>query len=121
MCLTIKTKLKKYRQLNQNSNDLIGSQTQIFNIFNILFCTGNVEENNLGPGGDKALFVTSGGTLEIHGKPKVSWTKLAQTAPKYDEVADTVVEQVVCTYKSNSNRLTSSVHRALVHQTPQRD
>ena len=56
---------------------------------------GNVEENDLGAGGDKALFVTAGGTLEIHGKPKLSWTKLTQTAPKYDVDTDAVVSMMV--------------------------
>ncbi|CAC5383977.1 TEME2 [Mytilus coruscus] len=59
---------------------------------------GNVEENNIGAGGDKALFVTTGGTLEIHGKPKLSWTKLAQTAPKYNLETDVIASQ-----QENSN------------------
>ncbi|XP_052081131.1 cell migration-inducing and hyaluronan-binding protein-like [Mytilus californianus] len=54
---------------------------------------GNVEENNLGAGGDKALFVTAGGSLEIHGKPKLSWTKLAQTAPKFNTETDVIASQ----------------------------
>lgn len=31
------------------------------------------------------MFVTDGGVLEIHGKPKLSWTKLTQTASKLSE------------------------------------
>ncbi|CAG2235555.1 TEME2 [Mytilus edulis] len=56
---------------------------------------GNVEENNLGAGGDKALFVTAGGTLEIHGKPKLSWTKFAQTAPKFNTETDVIASQII--------------------------
>ncbi|XP_052081130.1 protein DDB_G0287365-like [Mytilus californianus] len=59
---------------------------------------GNVEENNLGAGGDKALFVTVGGTLEIHGKPKLSWTKLAQTATKLNTATD-----VIASHHENTN------------------
>ncbi|CAG2206970.1 TEME2 [Mytilus edulis] len=60
---------------------------------------GNVEENNLGAGGDKALFVTAGGTLEIHGKPKLSWTKFAQTAPKFNTETDVIASQIEDTKK----------------------
>ncbi|XP_063412729.1 protein DDB_G0287365-like [Mytilus trossulus] len=58
---------------------------------------GNVEENNLGAGGDKALFVTAGGTLEIHGKPKHSWTKFAQTTPKFNTGTEVIASQIETT------------------------
>ena len=54
-------------------------------LLSIMSFLGNVEENDLGPGGDKALFVMSGGVLEIHGQPKMSWTKLAKTANKMSQ------------------------------------
>ena len=46
-----------------------------------IFCTGEVME-------DKVLLVKSGGTLEIHGERRLPWTKLAQTAPRLQEVPD---------------------------------
>ena len=61
---------------------------------------GNVEENDLGPGGDKALFVMSGGVLEIHGKPKMSWTKLTKTANKMSQNNGLHVQHKVCINRS---------------------
>ncbi|XP_063411187.1 cell migration-inducing and hyaluronan-binding protein-like [Mytilus trossulus] len=71
----------------------IGSEHCPFQSNTHITFLGNVEENNLGAGGDKALFVTAGGTLEIHGKPKLSWTKLAQTAPKFNTETDVTASQ----------------------------
>lgn len=45
------------------------------------------------------MFVTDGGVLEIHGKPKLSWTKLTQTASKLSEdsiYVDLKVNKGVC-------------------------
>lgn len=45
------------------------------------------------------MFVTDGGVLEIHGKPKLSWTKLTQTAVKLSEdsiYVDLKVNKRVC-------------------------
>ena len=45
------------------------------------------------------MFVTDGGVLEIHGKPKLSWTKLTQTASKLSEdstYVDLKVNKRVC-------------------------
>ena len=45
------------------------------------------------------MFVTDGGVLEIHGKPKLSWTKLTQTASKLSEdsiYVDLKVNERVC-------------------------
>ncbi|KAK3104802.1 hypothetical protein FSP39_010371, partial [Pinctada imbricata] len=33
---------------------------------------------------EKVLCVDQGGTLELHGKPKLSWTKITDTIPKFD-------------------------------------
>lgn len=32
--------------------------------------------------GDKFIVVADGGTMEIHGKKKLPWTKLTRTVPK---------------------------------------
>ncbi|XP_061181065.1 cell migration-inducing and hyaluronan-binding protein-like [Saccostrea echinata] len=43
------------------------------------------EGTNVPSFGDKFIGVEEGGTLELHGKDKRSWTKLTKTAPKYDK------------------------------------
>lgn len=64
---------------------------------------GNVKENDLGAGGDKSLFVTAGGTLEIHGAPKLSWTKLTKTAEKMDSTSGVFVQQRVTMHLNENN------------------
>lgn len=48
---------------------------------------GNVDQ-------DKVLLVRQGGTLELHGPKKLSWTKLAETATKFKEVPDVLDDKV---------------------------
>lgn len=71
----------------------IGSETCPYIEFTRITFLGNVGENDLGAGGDKALFVTAGGTLEIHGAPKLSWTKLTKTANKLSSNNGLYVQQ----------------------------
>ena len=58
-----------------------------------IFIVGNVGE-------DKVLLVRSGGTLEIHGSHKQSWTRLAKTAVKFKSSGGIIVEQEVPLYIS---------------------
>ena len=39
----------------------------------------------------KVLMVAKGGTLEIHGKKKTSWTRLAQSIPATNDLACTFI------------------------------
>lgn len=41
--------------------------------------------------GRKFIGVPEGGTLELHGKPKTSWTRLSQTIPELDNIECGVV------------------------------
>ena len=43
----------------------------------------------------KVLMVDEGGTLELHGKKKLSWTKLNRTAHKLENTGDLLYDHIV--------------------------
>lgn len=51
----------------------------------VLFVSGEPGELNIPSFGEKFIGVEEGGVLELHGKDKLSWTKLSQHAPRYQE------------------------------------
>jgi hypothetical protein len=48
--------------------------------------------------GDKFVLVANGGTLEIHGKPKLSWTKLTSTVPILTKTNGVIFDHLVNTF-----------------------
>nr|KAG5701994.1 hypothetical protein BaRGS_034576 [Batillaria attramentaria] len=53
----------------------------------------------------KAIVVTSGGTLEIHGAEQLSWTKLAKTIPRADLVCGTIFDIKDSPYQETTSGL----------------
>ena len=45
--------------------------------------------------GPKVLLVSSGGTLELHGKKKLGWTKLSKTANKLENSGHLLYDHLV--------------------------
>ena len=45
--------------------------------------------------GPKVLLVASGGTLELHGRKKLSWTKLSKTIPKIQNSQELLYDHMV--------------------------
>ena len=45
--------------------------------------------------GPKVLLVASGGTLELHGRKKLSWTKLSKTIEKLENTDNIVYDHLV--------------------------
>jgi cell migration-inducing and hyaluronan-binding protein len=60
----------------------IGSEAKPFTHHLAITLTGSDETENIGRMGTKMIGVASGGTLEIHGQPRTSWTRLSATALK---------------------------------------
>lgn len=48
--------------------------------------------------GEKFLGVEEGGTLELHGKDKRSWTKLTKTVFKYNPILAEIYKHKVCRF-----------------------
>ena len=48
--------------------------------------------------GPKVLLVASGGTLELHGRKKLSWTKLDKTVRKVDNSDALLYDHIVSKY-----------------------
>ena len=59
-----------------------------------LIIAGNRGDYELGPG-PKVVLVASGGTLELHGKRKLSWTKLNKTAEKTENTDHLLYDHLV--------------------------
>ena len=59
-----------------------------------LIIAGNRGDYELGPG-PKVVLVASGGTLELHGKRKLSWTKLDKTAEKTENTDNLLYDHLV--------------------------
>ncbi|XP_060076275.1 cell surface hyaluronidase-like, partial [Ylistrum balloti] len=60
----------------------IGSETCPFQANARISLTGDRQEYTVPKFGQKFVGVDNGGTLEIHGKKKLSWTKLTRTVPR---------------------------------------
>ncbi|XP_033732709.1 cell surface hyaluronidase-like isoform X2 [Pecten maximus] len=63
----------------------IGSETCPFEANARISLTGDRQEYSVPKFGQKFVGVDDGGTLEIHGKKKLAWTKLAQTVPRLEK------------------------------------
>lgn len=57
---------------------------------------GEPDERDIPKLGEKFIGVLAGGTLELHGKDKRSWTKLTKTAPKYNSTHGEIYKHKVC-------------------------
>ena len=62
-----------------------------------LIIAGNRGDYELGPG-PKVVLVASGGTLELHGKRKLSWTKLNTTAEKTENTDHLLYDHLVSSF-----------------------
>ncbi|XP_060069788.1 cell surface hyaluronidase-like [Ylistrum balloti] len=60
----------------------IGSETCPFEANARISLTGDRQEYSIPNFGEKFVGVDNGGTLEIHGKKKLAWTKLTRTVPR---------------------------------------
>ena len=67
-------------------------------LFTFLFL-GNRGDYELAAG-PKVLLVASGGTLELHGRKKLSWTKLSKTIPKIDNSEELLYDHLVSNNRS---------------------
>jgi hypothetical protein len=45
--------------------------------------------------GDKVIVVAEGGTIEIHGQPKLPWTKLTKTVPVLSKKTGIIFDHIV--------------------------
>ena len=71
-------------------------------LFTFLFL-GNRGDYELAAG-PKVLLVASGGTLELHGRKKLSWTKLSKTIPKIDNSEELLYDHLVSNNRSWLNK-----------------
>ena len=49
------------------------------------------DRNAVGEKGEKFIFVTDEGSLQIYGKEKLAWTKIDQTADRWQTQTDNIV------------------------------
>ncbi|XP_034311599.2 inactive cell surface hyaluronidase CEMIP2 [Magallana gigas] len=83
----------------------IGSEDCQFSRKAKITLLGEPGERNIHHLGEKFIGVKAGGTLELHGKDKRSWTKLTKTAPKYDPTLAEIYK-----HKDNSPTKTAGVY-----------
>ena len=65
--------------------------------------------------GEKGINVMDGGTLELHGKRKLSWTKLAKTLPKAEHLYSSKVQQRC---RVNEKAMISNRYKGIQHPAP---
>ena len=67
---------------------------ELDNMFTSSVVLGNRGDYELAAG-PKVLLVASGGTLELHGRKKLSWTKLSKTIPKIHNSQELLYDHMV--------------------------
>lgn len=67
-----------------------------FSLYMCFKTLGNRGDYDLSAG-PKVLLVASGGTLELHGRKKLSWTKLTKTVQKIENSGQLLYDHLVST------------------------